>query len=650
MKKTKIILTLGLTFGVLGGSVLALSQKRNVKAAKADAETEITVNSDFLCFHKALDAENWSDGFDTAAGSFGDANSRYWTGNENFSFNSMGAFFRGETSEGWKGQLKSRNWNQTTEYGYFTWSAKDNTELVHLDFVFDNGAGHAGTIHLKNDAYVENTMMLWYFKIPNFVADSTYVMHVELYDDADSGFAFHNFGFLHVNQTLQQVSDAMRLYLNSLDYYISDNDGHNNTDRNKSSAIFNHYYGNAYLKEAFCAPVANIDDSFSSNSDFLKHWAFDWAYDNYDKTAKHFDTAISTFEYRPDDGHNVPFNNDTGYFKGWYAENTNSTGFTATDGAIYRFRSRAFVLNSTGLISIKMAGRSASLHVIDVATNSVLGWVDVNGRTFQDSGDMDNIANSGFNTCTMRRFVINLEAYAGRTIQLAIADVFDSGWAASYFDELVTSYTSVDTFGFEVDVATQTRGENSTYALYPDYYVSSTWVSNKENGFAYDTSNAIITANDNEIRDHVDSSAFLAAFDAWTTYINNVRNGREGSNYCSRLTSDEVKAAVNAYNSLSVDAKKVFCNSHDYERVGSGDWFSINPTIYHKNDTFNIGRSIQYLGQENSVALAVYSNGVAMGYNAYHFDSTTMIITSVSIIAIVSLFVLFLALKKKKHE
>lgn len=651
MKKTQIILSVGLAFGIIGGSALALNQKMNVKAAKAETETEITVNADFLCYHKAVNAAEWETGFDAAAGSFQGAGAQYWTPNECFSFNSMGDFFRGESGgDGWTGELKSRDWSQVTPYGYFTWSAKDNSAEVYLEFFYDNGAGHSGSIHLQNNAFVENTMMLWYFKIPDFVENSTYTMHVELFDSATAGFGFNNFGYLHVNQTEEQVSDAMRLYLNSLNYYISGNGDWNNTDRNKRTTIFNHYYGNAYLKEVFCRTVSNADEDFSNNADFLKHWTFDWAYDNYDHTAKHFDTIISSFAYRPDDGHNVPFNNGGGYFKGWYADNTANSGFTSTDGAIYRFRSRPFILNNLGLISIKMAGRSASLHVIDVETNSVLGWVDVNGRTFKDSGDMDNIADSDFNTCTLRRYVINLEAYAGRKIQLAIADVFDSGWAASYFDELVTNYSSLADFGFEIDVSTQTRNDNSTYAAYPDYYISSTWVNSTANGFAYDSGNGINTANDNAILNHVDSSAFLGAYNVWKSYFDTVRNGKVGSNYCSILTSDGVISVLNGYNALSADAKKIVCNSDDFERVGSGDWFAINPTIYGSNDTYNIGRSLQYFGQVNSINVSIYNRGVLINGSVYQINNTTMIIVSTSVIVMICLFALFIATKKKKEH
>ena len=656
MKHVKKFITFGVALGLLGGAVAGASLVKDKKVAKA--ETDITVNAEFLCYHKAVDAEEWTSGFDAGSGSWGDSNTTYW--GPGFSFNSMGAFFRGESAEGWTGMLKSRNWTQTTEYGYFTWSAKDNSDLVYLDFVFDNGAGHAGTIHIKNDAYVENAMMLWYFKIPNFVNSSSYTMHVELYDNATSGFGFHNFGYLHVHQTEEQVSDAMRLYLNSLNYYVGGDDGNKETDKNKRSAIFGHYYTNSHLSSVFLRTVANVDEDFEDNDVFLKHWFYDWGYDNYDLTPKHFDKAISTFAYRPDDGHNVPFNNDGGFFKGWYATNTSSTGFTETDGAIYRFRSRPFVLNNLGLVSIRMAGRAASLHVIDVETNSVLGWVNVAGKTtYKDSGDMDNIAESGFNTCTMTRYVINLEAYAGRTIQLAIADVFNSGWAAAYFDDLVTSYSNIQDFGFKVDKTSQTVVVNeknvTRYPLYQDYYVSSTWSETVTNGFTYDTGNTINTTDpDGEgerlpIRDHVDSSAFLDAYGVWSDYLTVVRGGNRGTNYCSIMTTDGVKDVINDYKDLSSTAKRIVCNSDDFERVGAGDWFAVNPTIYNPEHEYRIGLSIANIAAKNSISVVTYSNGLVIAASETKIDATVLMIVVISAMIMAGAFV-FLSYKKRKEN
>lgn len=650
----KVFILLGLA-AISSAVAVGVSTKASFKQAKADPdpETAITMNSSFFSNHKAIGAENWEDGFDETAGTFGDENSIYWTPNENFSFNSMGSFFRGESNEGWRGVLKSRTWSQVTECGYFTWSAQNNSDNVYIEFFYDNGAGHNGSIKLKNNAYVENTMMLWYFKIPSFVSASTYTMHVELYDDSISDFAFNNFGYLHVNQTEEQVSDAMRWYLNHLNYYNSGNDGWNNTDRNKRSTIFNHYYGNSYLKAVFCKTVSNVDEDFSSNDNFLKHWSFDWAYDNFDRTAKHFDTIISTYDNRPDDGHNVPFNNNGGFFKGWYADNTNNSGFTGTDGAIYRFRSRAFVLNNLGLISIKMGGRAASLHVIDVETNSILAWVNVDGRSYQASGDIHDIAESGFNTCTMRRFVVNLEAYAGRTIQLALADIYNEGWAAAYFDELVTSYSNINTFKFSVDEVAQTNSKEvetdvfqnvTSYSAYTDYYVSSRWVDGVANGIAYDSGNDINKANDNAILNHVDNSAANEAFEFLKWFYQNFRsdtsfNYLECSNFAGQL-----QKLCDDYSGLSASAKAIVDNSDDFNR-GSvvGNYYRS-----HVNTTNTVGAIVTAIIVNNH--LTPTDNGSSSNFFFAKNENNIGLIIVISISALTLLGFAVLFAKKKKQN
>ena len=80
------------------------------------------------------------------------------------------------------------------------------------------------------------------------------------------------------------------------------------------------------------------------------------------------------------------------------------------------------------------------------------------------------MATSGFNTTAMVRHIINLEAYLGKTIQLAICDVDTSGWSAAYFDSLVSNYSSRP--GFRVEYATQTNNSGTCYPVFRDIYIT----------------------------------------------------------------------------------------------------------------------------------------------------------------------------------
>ena len=497
-------------------------------------------------------------------------------------------------------------------------------------------------------------MLLRYFRIPDteyalLGGSNGFTMHIDLVDGRTGNFGFHNFGYLHPNQTLESTADAMRYYLNHL-----------STDSRTSQirmrkAIQNNYFLNegteTGLKNVFYSTVSNIDDCFSNNTDFTNHWYFDHNYFNnrYDAT-RYFDSAISTGTYRPEDATNLPFNNDGGFFRGWH-ENDEVGGFVAADFLRYRFISRPFVLSGSGIISIKMAGK-ASLHVIDATVQNTdsqpadLAWIDNNVMNM--SGDAANIASSGFNVCTMVNHVINLEAYLGKTIQLAICDYDESGWSACYFDELVSYYESAP--AFHVDSTTQTNTSGTFYPSYPDVYVNSACKSGENaSGVIYNGGNSVNTADDNAILNHTDSSSSYAAYNVWKIYLNTVRGGNQGTNYCSMLTDDGVKEVINTYASLSNAAKQIVCASDDFERVGSGDWYTINPTIYTSSDSYNLSRTIQYLADVNNISVTVYNSGALSLIKFMQLDNPTSIsVISFLLLGAVALLATLTILKKKK--
>lgn len=519
MKKINKFLTTALACGVLGAGILvpSLSQGKEVKKASAiDYETYLPMNASFFT--------NWTD----EAGSFAGVDARFW--GENYSFEALDNFYRGESAEGWTGTLTSKTWKQHTQYVYFQLGgARD----------FDHPDGHAHLVFhygsysedFYNNTFVENPMTLRYFKVPDEkFAELTknsddFDMYVEIVDPATSGYGFVNLGYFHVNQSLESTSDAMRYFLNHLSTDSRE------WEINKRKEIFNTYFDNAAQREVFFSTVSDISDSFSSNEDFLNHWYFDHNYFNnvYDP-ARHFDKAISTYSVRPGDTQ-MPFNNEGGFFRGWY-ENDTEGGFVASDGLRYRFVSRPFVLSGTGIISIKMAGK-ASLHVIDPSQKNTdtqgadLAWID--NKAMQMDGDQWNMAVSGFNTTAMVYHVINLEAYLGKTIQLAISDYDTSGWSACYFDELTVNYSFRPEY--QVDVAVQTNTQGTFYITYPDIYMNSTCKGDSNPfGVIYNAGNSVNTDGEHRILDHVDESDSYAAHTVWKQYIESVRGGELGSN------------------------------------------------------------------------------------------------------------------------
>lgn len=588
---------------------------------------------------------NWTDN----AGSIASVDAKFW--GENYSFEALSPFYRGETGEGWTGTLTSRTWKQSTQYVYFQLGAAkdfgDKHPNGHTHLVFHYGPYSAD---FYNNTFVENPMTLRYFKVPDdkfaeLTAEAdNFDMYVEVVDPATEDYGFANFGYLHVNQTLSSTSDAMRYFLNHLSTDSRE------WEVNKRREIQNTYFENESQKEVFFATVSDISDSFSTNESFVNHWYFDHNFFNGDYgPEKHFDQAISTFSVRPGDGE-MPFNNEGGFFRGWY-QGLGEGGFVASDGLRYRFISRPFVLSGTGIISIKMAGK-ASLHVIDATQKNTdtqsadLAWID--NKAFNMSGNTWNMADSGFNTTAMVYHVINLEAYLGRTIQLAICDYDYSDWSACYFDELTVNYAARPEY--HVDVAVQTNTNGTYYITYPDIYINSTCKSDdNQYGVIYNAGNSVNTDGEQRILDHVDESDSYAAHTVWKQYIESVRGGELGSNVCDVLTSDEVKAFLNAYNALSEGAQQIVCCSDDFQRIGSGEWYNIDPTIFDGNSHYNLGHTIQYLGELNHISVNAYSNSLAVLLFDGAAGSNLYIIIIVGA-AVTLTLMLFFVLKKKKQK
>ena len=635
MKKILSLLSLAAIGGALAlGSSFSGLRAKSVDEVKAtDYESYIQMESSFFT--------NWT----SDAGSFAGTDARFW--GENYSFEALDTFFRGETAEGWTGTLTSRTWKQHTQFVYFQLGGARDYDHAngHAHLVF-----HYGTYShdFYNNTFVENPMTLRYFKIPDeeFIAakgeGDDFDMYVEIVDPATAGYGFVNLGYFHVNQTEESTSDAMRYFLN-----------HMSTDSrewevNKRKEIMNTYFDNPDQRAVFFRTVNNIDDTFSSNSDFSNHWYFDHNFFNNEYgTERHFDNAIGTDDYRPEAATNMPFNNDGGFFRGWY-ESSVGAGFVAADNLRYRFISRPFVLSGTGLISIKMAGK-ASLHVIDPSVKNTdsqpadLAWID--NKALARDGDNSNMAVSGFNTTAMVRHVINLEAYLGKTIQLAICDVDTSGWSAAYFDSLVTNYASRP--GYKLEYATQANNSGTFYPVFGDIYINSTCKSDS-NGFGviYNAGNSVNTADDNAVLNHVDNTDSLSAYNVWKSYINEARSGvygnDSGRNYCSVLTSDGIKGVLNSFSGLSANAKAIVCASDDFQRGNDG-----LPTIYGPSHGYSISHSLTYLAEENNIDIGVNASTHLLGNLLNSTSKTTNLV--IVVIIVTSLLTLFLLVLRKKR-
>ena len=524
-------------------------------------KTYQSLKADEMVTHIEMNADAFVD-YAEEKGSFANADATFW--GENYSFNALEPFFRGETAEGWTGSLTLKSWKQYTQFIRFQWGGAKNVEdQIKLEI-------HYGeySYSMFNDTFTENPMMMDYFKIPDeqfALLDKTngFDMYITLVDNRTNDYGFHNFGALYVNQNEDEVSGAMRYYLNHIN--LSDN---SEWKVNNNRLIYSFYLNNPRLKEVFLKTASNVDEDFENIGQFLNNWYIDLNYGNTPNDVRHVDNLLSNRAVREES--NMQFNKTgASFFSGWY-EATFNQGYIASDFPRYRFVSRPFVLDGTGLVSIKMAGRSASLHVIDAETQQDLAWADV--RTFSTAGD-ENRQYTGFNTVTMVRHYINLSAYLNKTIQLAIADVYEDNWAASYFDELITHYETYPTF--DIDVLFQDNNEDKTYNYHFDQYISSTHIDNDPCGLKYVASKEEVT--------EIDESPINKAAMFLRSYYATLRSPSNEFSY-EKASQEARQEIYNKYIALDDEAKEIVDNSSDlrFTQPFDNEWYKKAVSVGNK--------------------------------------------------------------------
>ena len=377
MKKSLFVLPLAA--GLLVIPAIGHQKVEPLKVRADDLETNIEMTTDFFT--------NWTD----EAGSIRGIGATCWNGQP---LSALGSIFDGCLDhEGWEGTLTSRKWRQTTKWIYFQYGCANNNHVgdesdVKLVFKLwasqdDESPAYVHDFH--NDTFTQTTLILRNFRISDEeynALNGDFYMSVDLVDGRGIEYGANEFGYLHVNQTHEQVSDAQWYY------YTHCVEG----EARNIEAQRAHYYLNGSLKEGF---VTGFNEDFDTQESFNTNWMLD----NYGDTSvgeRHPDRAISHSTYRAEDGTNMPYNNTDGFFKGWYGGGDQDVegdtyGYVASDDPVYRFVSKPFRLPENGLVSMKMAGNSASLHLIDFdGGHGDLAWVDI--KSFNPDGDLDNIA------------------------------------------------------------------------------------------------------------------------------------------------------------------------------------------------------------------------------------------------------------------
>ena len=540
-----------------------------------------------------------------------------WSGR----FNALDSFFSGESSgigENESGYFDSISWHQKKDnpYVYFTLAGNSKN---YIEVLRKSNNSVLGSVN--NDQFNGNPMVMNYIEIDtSALSENEEVflrIHDDSYQDEHGGYRFVTFGYCHVNATDKDVSDAIWTHINSL---TTEYDAGNNEVHYRIRETMNFYLNGKASTDGILLLSDNknlsADEDFESNAGFLNNWYRDTTYDHivwWDNGDIHRDN-INDHYYKSWDKlisngtqHNherMPFNK-TGerFFKGYHepAYGTDeATGFMDTDASKYRFVTKPFVLSGEGFISVKMSGHTASLHVL--RGNTELAFID--NKTNSRAGSNTNIT-TGYNCLTMVRHVINLSAFKGQVIQIAIADVnCDGDYGAVNFDELITKYDSVPTF--KVDTVVQ---GDSIHNYYPDFYVPMT---NSKYGLGIDYK------NDEGVYDiHEDNSAVNEAYNYLKSYYSSLRSPSNRFDYSVASGATKVNVVVD-YNSLSSAAKTIVGNSKDilYTESWNNDWYvnAVNtastissPLAALVNDINAKAKSVSALKFNYSEAAGVFS-------------------------------------------
>ncbi len=641
MKKLLFSLSIAAFLGAacLGGALATKKQAvSEVKATTAADTEERYVPTDTFSVLHASEGKNIGD-------LLRGRNERFWWGNpdpnnwdsQERTFNGMDSFadtIHKAGGEGWTGAIQSPTQTVTDNSRRYIsflfgggaeeagkgkifiniWSPSLNKDVVvDLRPKFD-GSGTFDDKDAKFNAPVTCNMVFFYLELPEELKlNDTYAVYVK--DEKTSSFGGFTFGSLFVNQKLEDVARHFSAHKAQmkLNEFTSD------WNRNANEYVINTIYADSYYDAVRAKEVelADADTGFETN-----YRLADWAYDQNESRAGNdvdlisidYSNIYSSADVKANFTERMPMNKTGNMFL-----NGDTSG--VAEDCRYKIVSSAFKLSGTGLVSVKMGGKSTRISLLRADTLAELAHVDNPG--FNDpSGGVSNIATSGCRCNTMARTYIDWSAYlystVGYQVRIALSDYRVGGdWGLSYFDELITRYDTLP--GLPIDRVEQQYGENPTYYCeVPNFYVGS------------------------------DETDFGVAFNFVHDYLETARSG--DTNACSVANSNAMKALYTRYSELSANALAVVNASVDYNHITEGNWYETKSTITGEGEGNNyvgtVGQNVAYLSQFS----ASTSNSFRL-LDSINSDSNITMIIVISAIAVVScVFVVAVYRRKKLHK
>lgn len=594
MKRKKFIIGLGAIALALGGAAFSLNLTNSIgTVVEATTDTSpvtyLPFNStNFSCTTE----ENWSaDSWVT------ERDGTFWSTRY---VNGLDAYYDGNRDEKWIGTISSIEFIQTEDYIVFTFGGSKDYSQNYVSVM----SGTEEVARVTNEGWfdTENLKYLAVNMAVRVVDASKYkgqTLHLELVDNTTSDYGMIMFGALHVNQTVDGVARLLRAHMETM----NTSDADNLAAKQYVEALYKTNYGNETYYKTATSALTYFNDGFET-ADSLIDWHTDLNYTMKSDEGAYwplYNKGILADDHYWDT--DIPYNQTgNGHLDSW--------NFAPDEGAKYRIVSPSFVLSSD-YISVKMGGEAA---IIWIYADSE--WTELSKNTKFKDGAYP--ITQGHRQATMTRYIIDVSAYKGKTVNIGLGEYrTGTGWGVSFFDELITNYSGSPSFPIDIVNQTITSTDTAVAPQGPGEYYG-----------------AILTEYVGTASTTVKSArAFLE------TYFSTCRVADNEFTYCDLATSSATAIGniITAYDSLSSEVKAIVDASDDFSYSGGGYYIT-------EIDTYTVGDSM--------TSMKYYYNSTSSAFNVSNMlteDSTEVMLVLIVGAAVVALFATIFIIKRKRH-
>lgn len=561
-------------------------------------------------------------------------NDSFWNGR---AFNALDRFYRGERDQGQKGTLVSPSWLQKEDYISFTLGGHAVNSYVGIFKATDDIATTTPLAKIDNvewfiDPSRSSNMAV---RFVNASAFKNQELKLALIDHDEEGFGFLNFGALQVNQTLNEVASTIDLHRQILAKGASfgtDAAANSNDEAySRTLAWYNRPEYTPFIEAIGSLNRYNLD--FEMDSNHLELFGSDTSFEGgRNDLGFYYDLMVSNRDNYWW-GEHMPFNKTGNRFlctQNGLLLNDNIAQSTAElEGIKARFVTPLFTLSGSGFMSLKMAGATAAIQILD-EHNAVLSEFS-NPAFITGVGVLNNIMETQVNMNTMVRTIIDASAYLGQKIRVGLVDkgAQDGVWSYPNFDELITYYDAVPSI--RVDKITQTHGDpvRSYYGERIDYLVCAENSRHPEAKDAYD-----FLFGNRDAAHPIGTDGYYAI----------ARSHDKGATFCN-LSANELNGMISRYDSLSAKAKSLVDSSQDYQHIMSADqpWYDVEAETI-----FTVGDSLNYI--RNRAENLNFETPVSRTLNSLMNVSEGSTLAILAVLGCVITFGLFCFYKKKKNS